>query len=44
MNAVTRRQRILERLSAEGECPVARLATLLAVSQMTQDAQRRSDA
>ncbi len=35
MNSVTRRQRILERLSAEGECPVARLAVALAVSQMT---------
>ena len=35
MNPVTRRQRILERLNAEGECPVARLSEALAVSQMT---------
>lgn len=35
MNPVTRRNQILERLNAEGECPVAHLADALKVSQMT---------
>jgi DeoR/GlpR family transcriptional regulator of sugar metabolism len=35
MNALTRQQRILERLHARGECPVADLAAACAVSGMT---------